>query len=232
MEKFGILIFLLYFISSCSSPEAEKMLKTKDDWTFDFMNDTLIELTELQPCDILVKPNHNWIYGTSFVTGGSGFGHAMLVIKGAEGDNALEVLQKAEIFESIAKSLPDQYQLRKTSGFLYSDDPKQSNTTFGEQNATCRYRLRLPLTEAQKDSIISFVLSQDDDISNWRSQKRLQSEGEKKIWYCSLLIWEAFHSVLGIDIDSNGGLMIYPNDLITSSYFNNDRTFDKKRVRF
>lgn len=199
---------------------------------FSFVNDTLVELTELQVCDILVKPNHNLLYGTSFVTGGNGFGHAMLVIKGAEGENALDVLQKAEVFESIAKKLPGEYQLRKSPGFFYSDDPKLSNTTFGEQNAGYRYRLRFPLTEAQKDSIIRFVLRQDADLSGWRSQKAFKSGDDKKIWYCSLLIWEAFYTVMGIDIDSNGGLMVYPNDLISSDYFENDIGGDKKRVRF
>lgn len=235
MARFSIFTFTLCFVLlSCGDSKNKKAsneFATGD--SFYYVNDTLVELTELQPCDILVKPNHNWIYGTSLVTGGSGFGHAMLVIKGAEGENALDVLQKAEVFESIAKGLPDQYQLRKSPAFFYSDDSKLSNTTFGEQNAGFRYRLRLPLTPAQKDSIISFVLRQDSDISNWRSQKVFQSENAKKIWYCSLLVWEAFHSVLGIDIDSNGGLMIYPNDLITSKYFDSsDSETYKKRVRF
>lgn len=232
MKKIGIhFFFFCLLLSSCSSSKKSNSLELKDDWTFDFINDTLIELTELQPCDILVKPNHNWLYGTSFVTGGSGFGHAMLVIKGAEGVNALDVLQNAEVFESIAKELPDEYQLRKSPAFYYSDNAKLNNTTFGEQNATFRYRLRFPLTQSQKDSIISFVLRQNNGISSWRSQKDFQSGSKKETWYCSLLIWEAFYNVLGIDIDSNGGLMIYPNDLITSSYFDG-RTSDKKRVRF
>jgi uncharacterized protein YycO len=55
---------------------------------------------------------------------------------------------------------------------------------------------------------------------------------DKKIWYCSLLIWEAFYTVAGIDLDSNGGLMVYPNDLIASPYFDNDPNNKQKRVRF
>jgi len=55
---------------------------------------------------------------------------------------------------------------------------------------------------------------------------------DKKIWYCSLLIWEAFYQVLGIDLDPNGGIMVFPNDLIASPYFDNNVKHPQKRVRF
>ncbi|MFW5793335.1 MAG: hypothetical protein ACOCWC_03555, partial [Bacteroidota bacterium] len=50
-------------------------------------------------------------------------------------------------------------------------------------------------------------------------------------WYCSLLIWQAVLYVSGIDLDSNGGYFVYPNDLIASPYFNNENGF-KGRTRF
>ncbi len=210
---------------------------------FNFTHDSLIFLTELLPCDILVKPNHNWLYGTSLVEGGSGFGHAVMVVEGSTGKNTLEVLQKAKIFESQAHKLPNQFQLRLAPGFLDGDDYRWANTNFGNQIAGYRYRLRLNLSHNQRDSIIQYILAQDEDISSWRSQKLFRKKGlsdtdflrtanQKKTWYCSLLVWEAFYSVLGIDLDSNGGLMVYPNDLINSSYFEKKFNGHKKRVRF
>lgn len=239
-----LFIFICFITISCSLTEEKKVSGLDENYAdFDFMNDTLIELTELQSCDILVKPNHNWLYGSSFVSGGSGFGHAVLVIEGAEGTDAMSVLQKAKIFESQAHRVPDEYQLRLAPGYHEGDDFRWANTNFGEQNKGFRYRLRLPLTNTQKDSIIRFVLKQDTDISGWRSQKVLDGSNpgnsnlntkssDKKIWYCSLLIWQAFYSVLGIDIDCNGGLMVYPNDLVNSNYFENNNKCKKNRVRF
>jgi uncharacterized protein YycO len=51
-------------------------------------------------------------------------------------------------------------------------------------------------------------------------------------WYCSHLIWQAFYSVLNIDLDPNGGVIVYPNDLIVSPYFQNDPLNPLRRVRF
>ncbi len=243
MVKFRFLrIIVLLVISSCSLNEEQKVPLPEENFSgFSFMNDTLVKLTELQPCDILVKPNHNWLYGSSLIAGGSGFGHAVLVIEGAEGTDAMSVLQKAKIFESQAHRVPDEYQLRLAPGYQEGNDYRWANTNFGEQNEGYRYRLRLPLTDEQKDSIIRFVLAQDSDISSWRSQKMFNSaqnqrdttqNADKQTWYCSLLLWQAFYSVLAIDLDCNGGLMVFPNDLVNSKYFDNNTTEDKKRVRF
>lgn len=49
-------------------------------------NDTLsleFGITDLQPGDIIVRANHNWLPGSSFVRGGSGSGHVAIVLKGA-----------------------------------------------------------------------------------------------------------------------------------------------------
>jgi len=227
------LIVACTLLSVCNVGDSNIQPEKEEHLAFDFMNAPLTNLTELQSCDILVKPNYNWLYGTSFVEGGNGFGHAMLIVKGAEGDSALDVLQKVTVFESIARRLPDKYQLRESRGFCDSDNPQLANTTFGEQNSGFRYRLRLPLTRQQKDSVIHFILNQDEGISSWRSQKEFTKGGDKKIWYCSLLVWEAFYQVLGIDLDSNGGLMVYPNDLICSPYFDNHPgEKEERRVRF
>jgi uncharacterized protein YycO len=61
----------------------------------------------------------------------------------------------------------------------------------------------------------------------------LSSPAKKpEYWYCSLLIWQAFYDVLGIDIDANQGVYVYPNDLINSPYFNDEPGRYEKRVRF
>lgn len=236
--------FFLIALGACSvNPQKKQVQEFKKNVELDLLpiSDTLVKLTDLECCDILVKPNNNLLPGTSWVNGGRGFGHVVMVIEGARDTNTMNLLRKVKIFESQARRVPESYELRPAPGFQEGDDYRFANTTFGLQNQGFRYRLRLNLTQSQKDSIIQFVLVQDNDVSNWRSLKQvdrhfkhLDSETiqDKKIWYCSLLIWEAFHQVLGIDLDPNGGIMVFPNDLVASPYFDNDKKHPQKRVRF
>jgi hypothetical protein len=237
-------IISLSFLDSCfmGSPERKNGMAVNQMVEYiHVIQDTLVKLTDLEPGDILVKPNMNWFPGSSMVNGGRGFGHAVLVIEGGKDTNTMNLLEKIRIFESQARHVPESFQLRSASGFLDGDDFRFANTTFGMQNAGFRYRLRFDLTPSQRDSIIKFVMAQDQDSSSWRSLKRIRTNikgnrtetlEDKKTWYCSLLIWEAFYQVLGVDLDPNGGLIVFPNDLISSPYFDNDAIHKQKRVRF
>jgi len=238
------IFFFLILIGACSFKTGKKQVAetvAANDFDLIALNDTLLKLTDLEPCDILVKPNNNLLPGTSWVSGGRGFGHVVMVIEGGKDTNTMNLLRKVKIFESQARRVPGSYELRLAQGFQEGDDYRFANTTFGLQNKGFRYRLRLNLTRSQQDSIIQFVLAQDNDVSNWRSLKqvgryfRYQNSAalqDKKIWYCSLLIWEAFYQVLGVDLDPNGGIMVFPNDLVASPYFDNDKKHPQKRVRF
>ena len=200
-------------------------------------------ITELQPCDILVKPNLNFIPGTTFVPGGYLFGHSVIVIRGATDTNEVALLSKTIIFESQACDVPPEYQLRQIAGYLPGKDNRFSNTSFGPAYFGNLYRLRMDLTDGQREAIIDYILDKDNDLSSYRALKRYNQELRKanntvplvrkqQYWYCSLLIWQAFYDVLGIDIDANGGVYVHPNDLINSPYFKDEPGRFDKRVRF
>jgi hypothetical protein len=237
-------LFILIYLCSCSGNYSEmKSISVVNDSILEFqvIQDTLVNLTELEPCDILVKPNYNWFAGSAMVNGGMGFGHVVLVLEAGKDTSTMNLLEKIRIFESQARDVPGDYELRSSQGYQEGTDFRFANITFGPQNTGYRYRLRFNLTPAQRDSIIQFVLAQDPDVSSWRSLKRLKSTiagnqdqeiADKKTWYCSLLIWEAFYKVVGVDLDANGGIMVFPNDLIASPYFTNDSKNKQKRVRF
>jgi hypothetical protein len=223
---------------ACSDKNSQEAIGEKNELVKnEFIADPVQKLTELKAGDILVKPNNNLLPGSEWVLGGRGFGHAVLVLEDAQDTNTIQLLRKVKIFESQARIVPEAYELRKAPGYLVGSDYRFANTTFGCQNEGNRYRLRLGLTASQCDSIIRFVLAQDPDVSSWRSQKnfrnsRNKDSNDKEIWYCSLLVWQAFYEVLGVDLDPNGGIMVYPNDLISSPYFDNDSLNQQKRVRF
>jgi hypothetical protein len=242
-----MLCFLLFFVFAimavcCNRPvEDNPILNTV---TIEIrtlpaiLNDTLIELTDLRRGDILVNPNHNWLPGTAWVKGGSGFGHAMIVTKGATGENAKEVLSQSVIIESHARSVPPEFEIRITKAYNPDTDYRFDNTSFAPLKAGYRYRLRPQLPDEQIDSVLAFIIGQDNGLSSWRAQKKYVGHAElintnhQAYWYCSHLIWQAFYSVLNIDLDTSGGVIVYPNDLIASPYFQNELLNPVRRVRF
>jgi hypothetical protein len=199
----------------------------------------LDELHDLKRCDLIVKSNDNWRPGTTYVEGGSTWGHVMIVLEDYSGKTTDEVLRNTLVFESNSLPIPNEYQLRKIHAFAPGKDLNTSSFSFGPKYNGNRYRLRMALTDVQKDSIIAYILRQDKGTSSWRSVKKYchkteerlsDSDGdEKKTWYCSLLVWQAFQHVLAIDLDANQGLIVFPNDIINSPYFDQDK---KNRVRF
>jgi hypothetical protein len=202
------------------------------------IKDDIGKIVDFRPGDILVKANHNWLPGTAQVYGGKGFGHAALVIEGARDSDILKLLKKTIVFESHARDVPKEFQMREAPAYLPGDDFRNANITFGPQNLGYCYRLRPNLSEIQIRELIDFVMTQDNGTSCWRAQKRFSENTAKKTptegssWYCSLLIWQAYKSLFGIDLDPNGGVMVYPNDLIAGKYFDNTENQPHKRVRF
>lgn len=235
----GISIFLQV---SCSPPgKADSETNYGNSNTrssFLILNDTLINLTELKRGDILVKPNHNWLPGTYWVYGGCCFGHAAIVLEGSTGKDAIEVLSKAKIFESHALDVPPLFEVRINLAYNPTPDSRYVNQTFARVREGYRYRLRPGLTEQQFDLLFEFITAQENGLSSWRALKNfsrgneLLNPGYQAYFYCSHLIWQAFYSVLGIDLDVNRGIYVYPNDLIGSPFFENDQNYREKRVRF
>lgn len=244
-----IFLTLLVVFISCTHPVDEYVDELTGTAIFQnhIVNrslDTLPDshLTELLPGDILVKPNFCLLPGMLRLPGGKQFGHAAVVVKGASDLNETELLKKAIVFESQARDVPGPYQVRLTPAYAPGDDFRFASYNFSPDKLGNLYRLRFDLTNAQRDSIISYLLSHDDDLSSYRAVKeyapdraspnKTVPEGSKvEYWYCSLLIWQAFYDVLGIDLDADKGVYVYPNDLVYSHYFN-DEGIIKKRIRF
>jgi hypothetical protein len=198
----------------------------------------LSKINELKKGDIIIKPNSNLIPGSCQVYGGADFGHAAIVVKGSHDDDILQLLSRTLIFESQARDMEAEYQLRLVNAYSENIDPHLKNNSFDLFQTGYRYRLRPKLKEAETDSLISWILAKDPGISSWHAIKKFNPNGknekkpENQHWYCSLLIWQAFHDVLGIDLDPNGGFYVFPNDLICSPYFNNTDSASDCRVRF
>lgn len=199
------------------------------------IEDSVGVLTDLKRGDVLVKPNHNWLPGTVWVEGGNGFGHAAIVLEGATGSSTLEVLSSAIIFESHARDVPAEFQLRSVKAYQPGTDFRTDNITFAPVRFGKMYRLRFNLTHGEIESLMAYILKQDKGVSSWRSLKSgFQDTNDgtfdhRTHWYCSHLIREAFLQTIGIDLDSNGGLIVYPNDLIGYSQLKSDSIMQRFR---
>jgi hypothetical protein len=180
------------------------------------------EVSDFKRGDIIIKPNHNWLPGTTFFEGGRGFGHAAIVLGDAKDTNTENLLKKTIIFESHARDVAEPDQLRRIEAYKTGKTMDDSNLSFSGFYKGHRYRLRPNLPKQQIDSIINFIVSHDDDISRWRSVKQYKSQPDYHTnhhWYCTLIIWQAYYDILGIDLDANKGLVVYPNDILNCSFF-------------
>lgn len=199
-------------------------------------------LSETKRGDIIIRPNVNFLPGSANIPNGANFGHAAIVTKGFKHSNIDTLLMNTIIIESMAANVPQAFQVREGFALNYAEHPIERCVSFSEKFEGNRYLLRSYLPEIQIDSIIAFALSQKGDISNWSATKRFKDGCNKtdscksnwadnNHWYCSLLVWQAYLYVTGIDFDVNGGYYIYPNDLLANPLFNN--TNDKQhRFRF
>ncbi|MGF7534801.1 YiiX/YebB-like N1pC/P60 family cysteine hydrolase [Bacillus mexicanus] len=73
------------------------------------------------------------------------------------------------------------------------------------------------VTTSQKSSAADWAVSKvgDSYSYNFVNNRNTGHDGAKN---CSKLLWSAFLLKAGIDIDSNGGLGVYPRDITGSSY--------------
>lgn len=164
---------------------------------------------ELKKGDLLVRPNNNWLKGSLYVPYGKKFGHVAIVVKGFASTNLNEVLDSTIVIEAI---LYDQ----QTRSFIFNKEKQvrkvPASVSFGKKYTTNRYRLRFKLTEIENDSICLFLESQLNAGYSIISSKE-KGKTNRAYWNCATLAWKAFN-LFGIDIDSNYGWVIYPNDII------------------
>jgi hypothetical protein len=181
----------------------------------------------LKPGDILVRPNLNWLPGSSEVDSGRNFGHAAIVITGAEGTTVEEVMNKATVVEAY---LFDQATRRFVFGSKNQVRKVPAIIPFGNRFRGIRYRLRMSLTEDQINAIVKFTneqigigdytfLSLKTPLLRFIANRNKEQDQICNKWHCASFVWFAYYDLAGIDLDSNGGECIFPNDLINAKIF-------------
>lgn len=236
-------LFLIALVMGCTQKPVNEV-KTNNE---SFNANETIGINELRPGDILVRPNLNFLPGSAFIPNGSGFGHAAIVTTYYRHENIDSLLANIQIIESIAKDVPKEFQIREVKAFNHSKIPSFNNENFDNRYAGNRYRLRLDLPAHVIDRVINFARQQKGDRSSWNAAKRFPGHpfadslvaigkrndwADNNTWYCSLLVWQSFLKHTGIDLDPNGGYMVYPNDLIASPVFDIQDSLFTGRTQF
>ena len=181
-------------------------------------------VTELRAGDILVRPNWGWLPGSCAVPGGRKYGHVAVVIEGAKGNTIEEALKKAVVIEALFFDQGTrQFQFHKEDQIR----ERKAEVSFGKKFKGIRYLLRTEINDEQIEKIKTFLTSQlhgGYDILSTKIKSGTPAELEKiqhdsHNWHCASLVWEAFYLSAGLDIDANGGIFIYPSDIIASKLF-------------
>ncbi|MBK9292343.1 MAG: hypothetical protein IPM52_12055 [Bacteroidetes bacterium] len=228
-----MIILSVFTMLSCVRPDETTHQPAKEVAGKNFAKEGL---DEFLPGDIIVRPNANYLPGTARVPSGFMFGHAAFVVKGFKSDDTDSLLANTIIIESMARDVQPGFQVREVPALVHHNRDAFNNTNFSSRYAGNRYRLRLSWTDDELERLMTFLREQKGDLSTWNAAKRFPGHpfadslvraglrknwADNNHWYCSLLVWQAVYFVKGIDLDVNGGYMVYPNDLIASPYFDN-----------
>jgi hypothetical protein len=193
---------------------------------------------------------------------GSSWGHAVGVTQGLlSSTDPATLLANTWIMEAWGNEVGTACQLRETRANVAGSSSSCTNNPIQNDNYwnkfTHRFRLRANITSTQRNIIVSFMRQQDPDTYSYSASKRFRcnppppcfgagcvapppqppicstsSWADGNTWYCSLLVWQAYLFATGVDIDSNGGIFVFPNDVINSATFNNTSTDLSRRIRF
>ncbi|MCS7037500.1 MAG: hypothetical protein RMJ33_09290 [Saprospiraceae bacterium] len=178
---------------------------------------------------------------------------------GADIDHSL---REAYVIEAWGPELPREHQLRETKACVpgrfelsLKTFPIPNENYWCKKRKGSRFRLRADLSEAQREAIAGFwrqQMKQKDGYSIFARKRfpcspTVRSSGcnrpripecatddwaDGSDWYCSLLVWQAYYWAADLDIDANGGVYVFPNDIIRSPVFHNTAADENRRVRF
>lgn len=172
--------------------------------------------------DILARPNWYLIPGSSIVPGGRKYGHAAVIINDCSGRNIDEALAKADVIEALFFDQKiKKFQWHKKDQIRI----EKAAVSFGKKFIGIRYLLRTHLTDSESDSLIVFLKNQLDGGYSLFSEKKNMPESQAFSelkscnWHCATLVWEVFKIVKHIDLDANGGKLVFPSDIVTCKCF-------------
>lgn len=195
-----------------------KILYMFDPYVKSFVHKEMVPKVSLKKKNITWNAKGNIIYGKWNAGKSSKYGH----VAGISYQPAIcgDIITEMKNTKVIEASPSDEASLYTR---LFGGDPNsvfERYMTSNGNDAWCssllydKCSVYYPgMTNTQRDKIVSYMKKQIG-----KSYQALSSKNNTDSWYCSKLVWKAYKVVLNIDIDDNGGLIVYPEDILNSSY--------------
>lgn len=172
-------------------------------------------MIKVSPGDILARPNCNWFPGSESCLFGGTTGHMGIVIEGGSFLSNDKQMGGIKIIEARLFAHNKPYYRNKIMNYSIAEN-------FGLKFRGRRFLLKTHL-DSTETKIILQKLSTFQNSSYY-----VFSEKSGNTVNCVSLIWRLYSEALAIDLDKNGGIMIYPNDIITHPLFD----LPESRIRF
>jgi hypothetical protein len=156
--------------------------------------------------DIIVRPNSNILFGSEKRFWGGLSGHVAIVVKDGAFYNDDENLGNVEVIEA---------RLFNRNPFSFENRIVRNKATrhYGKQYMGRRYLLRVNMTKKQFDQAYQFYLKEKHTHYNILSKK------EDSTYNCATFTRKLMLVTLNVDLDSNDGKIVFPNDIINHSLF-------------
>lgn len=170
---------------------------------------------KVSPGDIIARSNFNWLPGSESCLFGHTTGHMGIVIKGGTFLSDDEQMGEIEIIEAKFFSKNKPYIRNGVNHY-------KIKSNFGRKYAGRRFLLKTHLDSTKYKRI-------EEKLLSYKHAKYFLLSGKTgKRVNCASMVWRLYNEVLGIDLDKNGGKMVYPNDIITHPLFD----LPGSRIRF
>ncbi len=201
-----ILVLLLLFILT---------IKIKVEYFKHQQNQIQPMMISVSKGDIIARPNCNWFPGSESCLFGGTTGHMGIVIEGGRFLSDDDKMGEVKIIEARLFAHNKPYYRNKIMTYSISEN-------FGPKFIGRRYLLKTHLDSTETKKIFQKLGSFQ------HSSYYVFSEKSGNTVNCVSLIWRLYSEVLAIDLDKNGGKMVYPNDIIAHPKFD----LPESRIRF
>jgi hypothetical protein len=164
--------------------------------------------------DLIFRSNSYFLAGGKYFYKSVSPGHLAIVVSEGKFSGTDETLGNIQVAES---AVLNRYQKRFQTGVAVN----KAFENFGNIPGR-RFLLKMHLNDIQKKKLVELVTSQIG-----KPYSLLSTKNNPSSFHCATFARWVILEVAGIDLDSDGGFLVFPNDILRSSRF--DQPGDRQR---
>lgn len=196
-HKFVIIVAFVLFLLVVM---AEKIAKQQ------FIKTHKTKIITVEVGDLIFRSNSTLMAGSSFYKNSGMPGHVAVVL--SEGSFFITDENMGDI--KVAEARFFDHSKRK---FARSVGINFARENFGSFSGR-RLLLRSRLTHLQKEQLLQFT-----NQNLGKPYRLIQKNNTQSSYNCATFVQQAIYNATGINIDGNQGAVIFPNDILKSSFY-------------